>query len=531
MTHQLSGMNVRSRAAERFRRLGVGQKVYLMLVTLLVIAAILSTVVVRQMQIALESNVADRKTDQELVEAFRLDRALTTMEAGVRGYARTGGAEFLGQYRVGKTEFAQSMERILTLEQDPSNRDLLTSIQGLADQQDEIHLRPLVALRDAAAGRATLPIADNLDSTWSIELRDRIDAYIAHEVADSRESQEVSDAAIWTLALVIFAAILATAGSLIPAGIVIGRSLSRRVRVVERSARSVAEGALDAAFPFPPGGDEIDSMARSIKRMADAFRDRIASESAARETAEQATRSRDEFFRRASHELRTPLNAILGFSELLQERVGVLGEREARYLGNLREAGARLHTLLEQVLALAELSSGPAALHLQPVDLAELLRSSTRGAAEQCAATGIRFDTTVPDRPVAVRADVTRLSAALVELAEQAVRSTAPGGTVSLGARVDGQILTVEVFNSGVVPDSDSLGRWFDPFPEQFAKGAHTAQPTRVGRAFARRVVELHGGSVVAEGLRECGTVIRIALPLANTSSGAAAASFGAGRR
>lgn len=515
MTQPPGGPNVRSRVAERFGRLGIGQKIYLMFLALFVVVAVLAAVVVRQLQIVAESNLADQKIHQELVEALQLDRALTKMDIGVRGYARTGGAEFLGRYRDGKTEFARSMERILTTEENPSNRDLLTSIQSLADQEDEVHLRPLVALRDAADRRAALPIADNLDATWTLELRDRIDAYIDHEQADARESQDESDAAIRTLALAILAAVLAGAGSLITASIVVGRSLGRRVRAVERSARSVAEGTLDEAFPFPSGGDEVDSMARSINRMADVLRDRIASESAARETAEQATRSKDEFFRRASHELRTPLNAIVGFSELLQERAGSLGEREARYARNVREAGARLQVLLEQVLALAELSAGPAALHLQPVDLAELLGSVTRGAAEQCAAVGIGFDATMPDGPAAVQADVTRLGAALVELAAEAVRSTAPGGVVSLSARVDRQILTVEVFNSGTTPDADTLGRWFDPFPEQFAAGAHAAQPTRVGRALARRVVELHGGSVVAEGIAGRGMVIRVTLSLA----------------
>lgn len=528
MIRRLGGETVRSRIAERFGRLSIGQKIYLMPVAFSVVLVVLVAVVVSQTWSTLALNVADRTTGQLLEQAFELDLALTRMEVGARGYSRIGGEEFLGRYHDGKADFDRGIARLLTIEQDPSQREILMGIQRQADQEDAIYLRPLIALREAGGSRRSFSVADNLDLTLAVEVRDAIDAYIATQVADARRSQDDSDAALRTLMLATLAGLLATAAILIPVGIMIGRSLGRRVRAVDQSASAVAEGALDAALPFAPGGDEIDSMARSIKRMADTLRDRIASESAARETAERATRSKDEFFSRAGHELRTPLNAIMGFSELLHESVGRLGDRETRYLGNVRDAGARLQTLFEEVLALADLTAGVGALELQTVELAVLLRPVTRTAAERCAAARGSFAATLPDDPVWVRADVTRLRAALTELIEDAVRSTAPGGTISLDALVVGQLLTLEVFNSGVVPAADTLARWFDPFPAQFAPDARTAQATRVGLLFVRRVVELHGGATVAEGLPGRGTVVRVTLPLADHQPDAAASGSGA---
>ena len=225
--------------------------------------------------------------------------------------------------------------------------------------------------------------------------------------------------------------------------------------------------------------------------------------------AEQAERARRALLMKASHELRTPLNAILGFSELLHEQIGAtITERQSRYLRNIRDAGERLLQLVNGLLELSRIETRGVDLDLRSLTIDELLSpviaATSRAAEEQ----GFVFQATMsPD--VTVRLDAARIRQVLTELLSNAARSGS-GGRVSLRAAVDGAAITFEVADAGPGIPADRSGRLFEilePRPE------HDEASGGFGLAVAKRLVELHAGTIEVESEVGRGTTFRVRLP------------------
>lgn len=251
---------------------------------------------------------------------------------------------------------------------------------------------------------------------------------------------------------------------------------------------------------------------RTQEEVAIRLRELLASEAAAHAAADRATRSKDAFFTRASHEIRTPLNAIIGFSDLLVERSTDLTERDRRYLDRIHTAGESLVTLLDKVLALAELES-ERPLDRVAIDGATFLVPLLETAASAGAAEGVSVATGTPPGPFELRADG-RLGTALREMVRAAIEAAGRGGRLAIASRLGDSHLVIEVTTSGTAAEDEEIERIFDPFPTQFVENGSEVRPSRLGLAFAKRVVELHGGSVAAERASEGGTVLRVRLPI-----------------
>ena len=229
--------------------------------------------------------------------------------------------------------------------------------------------------------------------------------------------------------------------------------------------------------------------------------------------ASRATAAGDAFFARVTHEMRTPLSAILGFTGLLESRATTLGAREVGHLGRIRAAGEDLRRLLEGILELADLDTGRTSITPHDLEIGGVLAPVVDAASDLCVTAGIAFEAGA--FPAArVRVDARRLSSGLIEIARHLARSGEPAGALRLEARVAGEQLRISLVRSGTAISPRRIERLFEAFPPQYSGGSKEAQPTRVGLAYARRVVELHGGSVTAGIDPESATAIRIVLPL-----------------
>jgi signal transduction histidine kinase/ActR/RegA family two-component response regulator len=225
-----------------------------------------------------------------------------------------------------------------------------------------------------------------------------------------------------------------------------------------------------------------------------------------------ASRHKSEFLAGMSHELRTPLNAILGFSELLEEQLGAaLGDRQRRYLRNVRDAGQHLLGLINDVLDLSKVEAGRVDLRPEPTTLDALtgpVISSTRASAE---VRGLRFRVEV-DRKLEVAADVGRVRQILYNLLSNAVKFTAPEGEVLFRAGRSGRDLRIEVKDTGIGIPSDRREHVFGTF-ERLHEGRSDAPGTGLGLALTKSLVELHGGTITFESRENEGTTFRVTLP------------------
>lgn len=234
-----------------------------------------------------------------------------------------------------------------------------------------------------------------------------------------------------------------------------------------------------------------------------------AAEKAARERDREIEVRRREMVAWVSHDLRTPLAAVRALAEALEDGVGTVDEHVPRILAENR----RMAAMVDDLLALSRLQSPTAGLRREPVAVADLASDAIAGAQPLADAGGVRLAWDVTDAVVA-SLDAQQVGRALENLLVNAIRHTAPGGTVRVavtceergtdGAAPDTVVITVED-ECGGIPEAD-LGRVFEAgwrssgarTPE---RGDSPGSGAGLGLSIVRGVAEAHGGTADAVNL------------------------------
>jgi signal transduction histidine kinase/DNA-binding response OmpR family regulator len=232
----------------------------------------------------------------------------------------------------------------------------------------------------------------------------------------------------------------------------------------------------------------------------------------AKEEVERASRFKDQFLSTMSHELRTPLNAILGFSELLADsRYGPLTERQVRYVNHIHTSGQHLLRLINDILDLSKIEAGRLQLSIEDVavdavfaDVCESLQPLVDKNAHRL------LRNTSPG--LCVRADPTRFKQMLMNLLGNAIKFTPMGGKIELAARQAGDMVRIEVRDSGPGIPAEEKQRIFDAF-HRVRQLDKAAEGTGLGLAITRRLVELHGGRLDVESELGAGSCFFFTVP------------------
>ncbi|HZA71425.1 MAG TPA: HAMP domain-containing sensor histidine kinase, partial [Propionibacteriaceae bacterium] len=237
---------------------------------------------------------------------------------------------------------------------------------------------------------------------------------------------------------------------------------------------------------------------------------------AARQASEVKVR---QFVADASHELRNPLAAIRGYAELTRRSREELPDDAAYAMSRVESEADRMSHLVEDLLLLARLDSGPY-LELQPVDLAEVVVNAVSDA--RAAGPDHVWRLSVPDEPVMALADRHRLHQVVANLLANARTHTPPGTTVETGVSIGpGEaVLTVTDNGPGIPPDIQS--RVFERFTRADVSrvrtpGAAAGGSTGLGLAIVAAVVEAHHGRVAVSSVPGQ-TRFTVTVPLASAT-------------
>lgn len=235
---------------------------------------------------------------------------------------------------------------------------------------------------------------------------------------------------------------------------------------------------------------------------------------AARGGVEVATRARDEFLATLSHELRNPLNAVLGWARLLEQ--GQLSEEQARravaiILRNV-EAQARL---VDDLLDLSTVVNGRMRLHVDPVDLGDIIRDVVEAMRPGADAKQLRLTTVLESPGGPVNGDANRLRQVMWNLIANAVKFTPQGGRVEVTLRRVRSHLEVAVADTGQGISAELLPHVFDRLRQGDSSTTRAHGGLGIGLSLVRHLVELHGGSVTAESPgKDRGATFTVCLPL-----------------
>lgn len=245
------------------------------------------------------------------------------------------------------------------------------------------------------------------------------------------------------------------------------------------------------------------------------WREKMVSElAAARIAAEGSNKAKANFLANMSHELRTPLNAILGFSEIIKNAAfGPIARNYQDYAGDIHDSGTHLLSLINEVLDLSKLEAGQFELSEQHVDLAFLTAGSMRLIEPLAQKAGIGLSQSIEQGLTFIRADERRMRQVLINLLANAVKFTPPGGHVGLTMRRVEKGLLIEVADTGIGIAADKIDLAMEPFAQVESDTNRRYQGTGLGLPLAKRLVELHGGTLSLKSRVNSGTVASIILP------------------
>lgn len=236
-------------------------------------------------------------------------------------------------------------------------------------------------------------------------------------------------------------------------------------------------------------------------------------ERAARLEAERAGRLKDEFIEALGHELRPPLNSILGWSRLME--LGRLDATETQSAGQTISRNARhLAHLVDDLLDLAAVTSGKIRVDPEETDICEIVEAALDILQPVAKAKGVQLRKEFSKPDCLVFGDPHRLQQVIWHLVSNAIKFTPRGGLALVTLRSEGPDCEISVTDTGTGIASDMLPFVFDRFwradtsPEQRFSGLG------LGLALAKRLVELHGGTVTAtsEGPNR-GSTFTVVLP------------------
>jgi len=251
---------------------------------------------------------------------------------------------------------------------------------------------------------------------------------------------------------------------------------------------------------------EREHLVDSLRRAADTLAEQ-------NERLRELDRMKDQFVGSVSHELRTPLTSMIGYLELiLDDEVGPVEGEQRHFLEIVNRNCDRLNRLVDDILFVARVDAGRLSLEHHWVDLVRLTADSVDTARGAAAAKQIDIRLSADESLPPVWADPIRMTQLLDNLLSNAIKFTPPNGTVSVTASPHGDVVRLQVSDTGVGIPEQEIPKLFDRF---FRASTSVATPgTGLGLSIVKSIIDAHGGTISVESEEHCGTIFSVELPL-----------------
>ena len=249
------------------------------------------------------------------------------------------------------------------------------------------------------------------------------------------------------------------------------------------------------------------SMARQLLLRDEALRknEKVLSEAAQR---------KDEFIAMLAHELRNPLAPIRTGLQILRQLRD--SETLLKTLDVLDRQLGRMTHLIDDLLDISRITSGKVLLRLERVSVQQVMEAVIESARPLVEAHGHRLVVELPDQLLWVQVDPARLAQVIGNLLNNSAKYSLAGGVITLSVQGDGEHVQIRVRDQGLGIPADMLDRVFDMFAQVNRTLDRSDGGLGIGLALVKRLVHMHGGSVIAEsaGL-SLGSTFTVRLPMA----------------
>lgn len=239
----------------------------------------------------------------------------------------------------------------------------------------------------------------------------------------------------------------------------------------------------------------------------------------AEEALREDNRNTDRFLATLAHDLRNPLAAIRNSLTLAQRAGAVTAEGNRATEVIQRQVGV-LAQMLDDLLDVERLRHGQIKLQRSRIELRSVIDAALEISRPRVDLNGHRLKIALPDEPIWLDADLTRLAQVISNLLDNAAKYTPRDGNIQLNAQQKGREVVIRVRDSGMGISADMLPKLFDLYAQGHPLPGKTSLGFGVGLALVRQLTELHGGSVAAssDGPGK-GSEFVVRLPLASAPS------------
>lgn len=308
-------------------------------------------------------------------------------------------------------------------------------------------------------------------------------------------SLTLADRQWWNMVLISGGVVLLALAFALWSGLFFIRSIVRPLGQVEVIANRIAGGDLQTRLPDTRYNDEIGRLCHTINEMA--------------EHLTETDRMKNEFISSVSHELRTPLTSIKGWVETI---AALKDPNDENYRKGLEVIGAetdRLYAMVEELLDFSRLQNG-IKLDCQVLDLVAEATDAALFVEGRIRQEGLRLVYEEPPEPFPVWADPARLRQVFINVLDNAIKYSPPGGSIFLTLTRNPSNVTVSIRDQGRGISPEDL----EKVKVKFFKGKNSVRGSGIGLAVVDAIVTALGGTTDITSTLGQGTTVLITLPL-----------------
>ena len=299
--------------------------------------------------------------------------------------------------------------------------------------------------------------------------------------------------AIAVSAVIVLAILVFTVMS----GLYFVRSIVVPLGQVERTAASIARGELDVRLPVTGDQrDEVDRLRGTINQMAEGL--------------EETEKMKNEFISSVSHELRTPLTSIRGWVETLRTLDDPADENYRKGLEIINNETVRLYNMVEELLDFSRLQNGRIQMNNHPLDLVAELTDAVLFCEARIRQEGMILSYPEPEEMIPVYADPDRLRQVFINILDNAIKYSAPGGRITVKIWQGEYKAFIEIIDQGRgIPPED-----LENVKTKFYKGSNSVRGSGIGLALVDSIMTALDGTMDLKSTLGRGTVVTLGLPI-----------------
>lgn len=279
----------------------------------------------------------------------------------------------------------------------------------------------------------------------------------------------------------------------ISSGMYFVKSICVPLMQISVTAKKLAKGDFSERIAIR-NNDEIGELSRVFNDMADEL--------------ENSEAIKNDFISSVSHELRTPLTAIKGWSETLQ--AGYDEDTYRKGMTVITHETGRLEGMVEELLDFSRIQNGRFSLQMANIDIIAELDDALLIYTDKARKENKTIHYTEPEFLCVVYGDKNRLRQVFINVIDNAIKYSDPGGIVDISVEKGTDTLTITVADTGIGIAASDLPK----VKAKFYKADNTRRGSGIGLAVADEIISMHGGTLDIDSVLGKGTTVTITLPL-----------------